>query len=377
MNDFSIILLCAGSSTRSELNFNKTLYIHNGKPIFTYSINSFVNIGIKNFILVTKEEEKDNFKQYLDSFKNIKIKFVTGGNTRQESVKNSINLIDTKYVLIHDGARPFINEEDIKNLIHNIREKGASVLAKPCKDTICVVDNKKNIIKYPNRKSLIMLQTPQGFLTDEIRQIYSSDFNISKYTDDSSLYNAFFKKNINIVFSKHKNEKLTTKYDFDSLKKEIKFGIGFDMHKLVENRDLIIGGIKIPHSKGLLGHSDADVLTHAIMDAILSSCHLNDIGHQFPDNDPKYKNANSIKLLDEVITMINKNGFCINNVSCEIMCEKPKLAVYLDEIENNLAQHLKILKNKIKISATTLEGLGFIGREEGIGAQAIVSVINI
>lgn len=375
MQDFSLILLCAGSSQRSKLNINKTLFSINEKPVFSYSLESFIKAGIKNFIIAVKKDEKEFFEEYTQNYKDVNIQFVIGGKTRQESVKNSIELVETKYVLIHDAARIYIHEEDIKNLINKTKEKHACSLAKNCQDTISIIDKDNFCFDYIDRSKVALIQTPQSFLTSELYKIYKSEIDISKYTDDTSLYQAFYNKKVYIVFSKHINEKLTYKKDFENLK-EINYGVGFDMHKLVENRDLILGGIKIPHNKGLLGHSDADVLTHAIMDALLSSCNLKDIGHYFPDTDPKYKDANSIKLLDEVMLLINKKGFSVNNVSCEIMCEKPKLAKYLDEIESNLAKHLKITNDKIKISATTLEGLGFIGREEGIGTHCVLSVIK-
>ena len=155
---------------------------------------------------------------------------------------------------------------------------------------------------------------------------------------------------------------------------KFRIGHGYDVHKLVENRKLILGGVQIEHTKGLLGHSDADVLTHAIMDAILSSCALRDIGYHFPDTDEKYKGADSIELLKQVLNIINEHGYAVQSISASIMAEKPKLLKIIPTITQNLAQVIGIAPEKIGITATTLEGLGFVGREEGICVHANVTL---
>ncbi|MBR2448548.1 MAG: 2-C-methyl-D-erythritol 2,4-cyclodiphosphate synthase [Clostridia bacterium] len=176
-----------------------------------------------------------------------------------------------------------------------------------------------------------------------------------------------------------KNVKLTFPQDFDftDKKQDFRFGTGFDCHKLVEGRKLILGGITVPHDKGLLGHSDADVLTHAIMDAILSSLSMRDIGYHFSDKDPAYKDADSMKLLEKVLKMVNEKGYRVHNVSATIMAEKPKLLKIIPEITINLASALSLPQENVGIGATTLEGLGFVGREEGICVHATATVVNI
>ena len=149
-------------------------------------------------------------------------------------------------------------------------------------------------------------------------------------------------------------------------------GIGFDAHALVEGLPLVIGGVNIPHSKGLLGHSDADVLVHAVMDAILGAVALGDIGEHFPDTEDEFQGADSIELLSRVQKMIEEKGFCCENLDSIIIAEKPKLKSYLREMRENLASVLKINIDQLSIKATTTEHMGFTGREEGIAAQAIV-----
>ena len=170
------------------------------------------------------------------------------------------------------------------------------------------------------------------------------------------------------------NVKLTYPEDFKS--NQIRFGVGFDCHRLVENRKLILGGIEIPHDKGLLGHSDADVLTHAVMDAILSALSMRDIGYHFSDKDPKYKDANSMDLLQKVLDLISSSGYKVDSVSATVMAEKPKLLNHVPLITKNLASALSLSVDKVGIAATTLEGLGFVGREEGICAHATAVLIK-
>lgn len=151
----------------------------------------------------------------------------------------------------------------------------------------------------------------------------------------------------------------------------MRVGMGYDVHKLVENRDLIIGGVKIEHHLGLLGHSDADVLTHAIMDSLLGAAALGDIGKHFPDTDDKYKGANSLDLLNEVLLLLDEKGFVVGNIDATIIAQKPKMLPYIPQMIENIATTLKVPKSRVNIKATTEEGLGFTGSEEGIAAQSI------
>ncbi|WP_425448444.1 2-C-methyl-D-erythritol 2,4-cyclodiphosphate synthase [Dethiothermospora halolimnae] len=154
----------------------------------------------------------------------------------------------------------------------------------------------------------------------------------------------------------------------------MRIGIGYDVHKLVEGRKLILGGIDIPHTMGLLGHSDADVLLHAIMDSILGALALGDIGKHFPDTDIKYKGISSLKLLEEVYDLMNEKNYKINNLDCVIVAQKPKLAPFIEDIRNSISKALKTNIDNINVKATTSERLGFEGREEGISAQAVCTL---
>lgn len=157
----------------------------------------------------------------------------------------------------------------------------------------------------------------------------------------------------------------------------MRIGQGYDVHKLAEGRKLILGGVDIPYEKGLLGHSDADVLTHALMDALLGACALGDIGHLFPDNDPAYAGADSLKLLDRVVELLEEKGFSVGNVDVTVIAQAPRLAPYVQEMRENLAERLKVDMERVSVKATTEERLGFTGRGEGISAQAVCLVNEI
>ena len=156
----------------------------------------------------------------------------------------------------------------------------------------------------------------------------------------------------------------------------IKIGCGYDVHRLVYGRKLVLGGVDIPFEKGLLGHSDADVLVHAVCDALLGAMGMGDIGHLFPDNDPEYKNASSMKFLEKIGRIVHKNGFQIMNADATLFAEAPRMASYRSKMEANIAASLNIDKEQINVKATTTEGLGFVGRGLGIGAQCVVLIQN-
>lgn len=157
----------------------------------------------------------------------------------------------------------------------------------------------------------------------------------------------------------------------------MRIGIGYDVHKLVEGRDLIIGGVNVPHEKGLLGHSDADVLTHAVMDSILGALALGDIGKHFPDNDERFKGADSIKLLQYVNNLIKEKGYKVNNIDCTIIAQSPKMAPHIQSMRENFAKALDTDIDSINVKATTEEGLGFTGSKEGIAAQSVCTVVKV
>lgn len=367
----SLILTCAGKGVRAEQNKNKILVKTGGITLLERTLSEFTRTDLINQYIITASEEDYNEIKKLVPFATV----VKGGKTRTESVKNALKETDGDIVLIHDGARPFVSERIIKDCIDCAANFGGAITAVPSRDTVAAGETQIN--NYLGKSGLYSIQTPQGFKTELIKKAYL--FAGEKvFNDDGEVFKEYIAPP-HIVVGDLKNIKITYKEDFDLLSSfsGFKVGTGFDCHKLTENRKLILGGVEIPHDKGLLGHSDADALTHAVMDALLSALSLRDIGYHFPDTDAAYKGADSMKLLEKVMGMITERGYKVNNVSAVIMAEKPKLLKFIPAITENLAAALKTEKSAVGITATTLEGLGFVGREEGICVHSTVSLVKL
>lgn len=369
----SLILTCAGKGERAGFNQNKLLVSVNGLTVLERSLSPFIKSElVDEYVITSSKEDYEKISAIADKYG---AKTVLGGATRTDSVKNALDAISGDIVLIHDGARPFVSQRIIEDCINSAIAFGSGITAVKSRDTVST--GKTEILDYLGKEDVLIIQTPQAFNSQEIKTAYALAKNAS-FNDDGEVYKAFIKPP-RVVQGDYANLKLTYKQDFDALYQEngIKIGTGFDCHKLVENRKLILGGIEIPHDKGLLGHSDADVLTHSITDAILSAAALRDIGYHFPDTDPAYKGANSIELLKKVLVMIKEKGYAVNNVSAVIMAEKPKLLKHIPAITQNLAKVLSLPVDCVGIGATTLEGLGFVGREEGICASSSATIKKI
>ena len=366
----SVILAAAGSGNRAKQGKNKIFSDVGGVPCIKKTFDAFYSSGlIHEYVVAAKSEDEKEMKSLLPDF----VKFAAGGKERTDSVKNALALVSGGIVLIHDAARPFVSEKIIKECIESAEKYGSGITAIPSRDTVAKTTD--TAAKYLGKNDLYLIQTPQAFKTEEIKSAYAFAGD-KAFNDDGEVYLNRFGR-INFVAGDKNNIKLTYPEDFAALKPaETRFGTGFDCHRLVENRKLILGGVEIPFDKGLLGHSDADVLTHAVMDAILSTCAMRDIGYWFPDSDDKYKGANSMDLLAEVLKMVGEKGFKVESVAAVIMAEKPKLLKHIPAITESLATALGIPPDKAGITATTLEGLGFVGREEGICVHANAVVVK-
>lgn len=368
----TVILACAGKGSRVGKEKNKLLVKVDGQTCFEKTLSVFLNSGLIDQVIVTASPVDI---QEITALAKGKAIVVEGGSTRTESVKNALDLVDDGIVLIHDGARPFVSARIIKECIESVEKYGSAITAIPSRDTILLAKDGK-VERYLGKDGLFSVQTPQAFFVNDIKKAYQLAEG-KTFNDDGEVYKHYI-DNARIVQGSSENVKITYPEDMQLLEnaKDVRFGVGFDCHKLVEDRKLILGGVTIPHDKGLLGHSDADVLTHAIMDAILSSLAMRDIGYHFPDKDPQYKGANSVELLIKVLSLIKEKGYRVKNISATIMAEKPKLLSYIPQITKTLADVLKVDESSVGIGATTLEGLGFVGREEGICVHATAVTIK-
>ena len=367
----SLILACAGVGARAGFNKNKLLVSNGEKTVLEQTFYAFYESGLIDQIIIATNKTDFEFVQNLVLDK---ATVVLGGDTRTQSVKNALEKADGDIVLIHDGARPFVSTALIETCIKTAKEFGSAIPVLPTRNTILKAKD-NSVQSYLGKDELKEVQTPQGFITEKIKKAYE-DANDKIFNDDGEVYLNCF-GSLNTYAGESQNVKLTFKEDFELAKPTYRFGTGFDSHKLVENRRLILGGVVIPHDKGLLGHSDADVLTHAIMDAILSSASLRDIGYHFSDKDARWKDANSLDLLKKVLDMVKEQGYKVESVSATIMAEKPKLLGFIPEITKSLSTALGIDSSLVGIGATTLEGLGFVGREEGICTHATATLVRI
>ena len=372
-----LILLAAGDSKRLRSTIPKPFHNINNKTLIEHSLNAFKNFNqIKKIVVVYNRKHKKNLDKL--NLKNV-IK-VVGGKTRQESSFKALSRIkkmNCKKILIHDCARPCPPKKLINDIINCLKENHAVIPIIKVNDATKRVE--KNII-YKNilRDSLRFSQTPQGFTFKKIYEKHKKNIN-GNFDDDSALFTKDGEK-VLIINGSKKNLKITDKEDlrmFASLNKtRNSYGIGFDVHRLVKQRKLYLGGIRIPFALGLKGHSDADPVLHALIDGLLGACRLGDIGKLFSNKNKKFKNIRSTILLKKVIDLVNSKNYFINNIDINIISQKPRIKKYSKKMIHRISKICKINPNQINIKGKTTEKLGLIGKEKAIAAEAIVSVIN-
>ena len=293
-----------------------------------------------------------------------------GGADRSSSVLAGVKAAKGDITIIHDGARPFVTQKVISDCLSSAVRYGSGVACVTPTDTIAqtAFDGDDEYIISASRANVYNVQTPQAFDRASLLKAFALKKEDETFTDESGLYAKYIGR-CKVSAGDKNNRKLTLSEDF-APHGNLRAGVGFDLHRLVEGRKLILGGIEIPNPKGLLGHSDADVLLHAVSDALLSSASKGDIGKLFPDTDPKYEGISSVTLFNEVKTILEESGYKIINVSAVIMAQKPKLSPYTAAITKNLSALCGIDESRVGITCTTLEGLGIVGREEGIAVNA-------
>ncbi len=376
--NYAAIIVAAGSSTR--MGFDKMTAKILGKSVIERTVCAFLECTfIDEIIVVCSKENKEAFGMLFKTYgKNIEI--VCGGDTRGESVQKGLFATSAKYVLIHDGARPFITKEIIKNVLDDAENFGASVCGVKCKDSVKQVSSDGFINKTIERKNVMLMQTPQCFERERLIEAYKNSDGTE--TDDCEVLEKSGER-IKITEGSYENIKLTTTDDMitaEAIAKKreqvikMRIGTGFDSHRLAENRPLIIGGVTIPYEKGLLGHSDADLLIHAIIDALFGAAAIGDIGTHFPDSDEKYKDISSMILLKEAARLIKKEGYEIKNLDATLIIEAPKMAPYITKMRENISNALGIWISQVSVKAKTNEKMGFVGNGEGVEARATVLI---
>lgn len=359
------VVLAAGKGTR--IGFDKMLYKLDKNTVVWHSVKAFSDCGYIDKIIVTAGENYEEIENDLDEFDKV-YAVVKGGETRAVSVLKALERVESgRLVAIHDGARPFVSQNIIKRAIESAYLHKAAIPCVKVKDTVKQAKN-SFIEKTIPRDSLYNVQTPQVFDVNLYKELADKYFD-SSITDDAQL----FEKagiSVRIVPGEYENYKITTKDDIKEDNK-MRIGHGYDVHKLVEGRKLIMGGVDIPYEKGLDGHSDADVVLHAVMDSLLGALALGDIGKHFPDTDPRYKGIDSMKLAEHVADLISEKGAKVVNIDVTILCQKPKLAPHIPKMRENIAGVVGCDTGRISVKATTEEGLGFTGEGKGIACHCV------
>ena len=359
------ILLCAGKSKRFKSKLNKQFITYKNKPLFEHSLKTALDSKLfKKFLIVS------NKKINKITYKNIDI--IKGGKERYNSTQNALNYLKNKKiknVFIHDAARPNLSINLLKKLKNKLKNNKAVVPYLISENSVKY--KIKNKINNLNRDKVLLTQTPQCFNFRELFNLYKT--NKEKITDEASLYLKNNKK-IKFILGDKKNFKITTIDDLNYLKSEVYYGIGFDVHRLVKKKKLFLGGVRIPFHSGLKGHSDGDVILHAIIDGLLGAMRKNDIGTLFPSNSTKFKNIKSKNMLTPVLKLLNDNNFSINNVDINLICENPKVSSIRNRIIKSLSTLLSIDKNLINLKGKTVEKLGIIGNEQAIACEVICSL---
>jgi 2-C-methyl-D-erythritol 4-phosphate cytidylyltransferase/2-C-methyl-D-erythritol 2,4-cyclodiphosphate synthase len=379
------IIAAAGSGTRVGSATPKQLIDIGGGSMLQHSARVFYEHPRIDEIVVVlpKDQTSLSLATARDPALRPSVRIVAGGERRQDSVANAFECVsaDAEIVLVHDAARPFVSAELIDRVIDTAAQHGAAIAALQSRETVKQVDAAGVIVGTIPREKIYLAQTPQGFRRDVLAQAIASARSGVEATDEASLAERAGYK-VHVVDGDAGNVKVTTLQDLDAARARIaqergahaqtsRVGTGYDLHRLVEGRPLVIAGVTIPFEKGPQGHSDGDAACHAATDAILGAASLGDIGRHFPDSDPKWKGADSLTLLSEAARLARAAGYRVENVDITVVLERPKIKDSIDEMRRRLARALDTDVDRISVKGKTNEGVGAIGRGEAIAAHAV------
>ena len=377
------VLLAAGRSTRMG-GGDKLLAPLDGRPVLAYSLAAIEACAeLTHAVVVTSAANRTAVARILHSSRGGKVRaLVSGGAERQNSVAAGLAALpNVELVAVHDGARPFVEAADFSAGLQAARELGAAAAGAPLADTVKRVDARGYVLETPKRSELRAVATPQTFRRELLARAHraaAADGVLA--TDDAALVERIGAP-VRVYPARRRNLKITTAEDLvlaESLLNGagggLRSGIGIDSHRFAAGRRLVLGGVAIPDHDGLDGHSDADVLTHAIIDALLGAAGLGDIGQHFPPQDPQWAGADSIALLRRVRLILAEVGARPHGVDATLIAERPRLRPFIAAMRGRLAEALGLAAAHVNVKATTAEGMGALGRAEGIQAHALATV---
>ncbi len=350
-----------------------------------YALQAFRRSArVDEIILILSPEDVERGRRLISTGPADKTeKVVAGGDNRQASVRRGLSEVspEAELVVVHDAARPFVRPRLIDSCVEAAAQHGAAIIALPSSDTVKWSEDGSRTDRTVPRERLHLAQTPQAFRRSLLESAFErAEADGFESTDEASLVERLGRR-VFLVAGTPDNIKVTTPEDLamaEALARgragQVRSGVGYDVHAFAEGRRLVLGGVCFEGETGLAGHSDADVLAHAICDAVLGAIAAGDIGMRFPDADPAWRDACSLDLLGRVVEMARARGFGVVNVDATIVAQRPKISPVVPKMRGNLARALSVSEEAVSVKATTSEGLGFVGREEGIACYAICTV---
>ena len=382
------ILAAAGSGRRFGGAENKVFALIDDRPVLLWSLQALLDSpAIDDVIIVANARDRSRIEQLVEAEPRV-LEVCEGGDERSDSVWNTLQHLpqDTGWVAVHDAARPVARPALIERVVAAARQHRAAVPALPITDTLKRSADGEQTLETADRRQFFTVQTPQVFERELLVSAYASARESGFAGTDDASYVEQLGTPVHLTPGDPDNLKITRPEDLDRaaqllLEQQeqppgnvIRTGMGYDVHQLVPGRPLLLGGVKFDHPVGLDGHSDADVLLHALCDALLGAAALGDIGEHYPNTDPRWKDASSLALLRDVARKVNRSGWAVVNVDVMLLSEAPKIRPYVGEMTANIAAALHVGIEQVNLKATTGEGMGFVGREEGMAAYAVATI---
>ena len=373
------LIVAAGKGERLGGGLPKQYRAIGGKPLLRWAVEPFLNHQRIDAVRVVVGEGQEELAAEALNGLNVG-DLIIGANERAFSAINGLEELrgQTDYVLVHDAARPFCPLDVVDRLIDALRLRDGAVPVLPASDTLTKITRIETLGNWIDRDEVFRVQTPQAFKLDTLARAYE-DWRATAPSDEAAYLRA---KRIPIaaVAGDPALDKLTSPEDWARAEQWLagalvpRTGMGFDVHAFAGEGPIMLGGVEVPHSRGLAGHSDADVVLHAITDALLGAAGLGDIGAHFPPSDPQWKGASSDLFLAHAAALVRADGAILDHVDCTIIAEEPKVGPYRAAMRERIAKILSVRLDQVSVKATTTEGLGFTGRREGIAAQAVASI---
>jgi 2-C-methyl-D-erythritol 4-phosphate cytidylyltransferase / 2-C-methyl-D-erythritol 2,4-cyclodiphosphate synthase len=375
-----VIIVAAGRGTRVGAAVPKQLLDLGGRSMLRRSVEAFDRHRTVSQLVVVLPDDLVPQGPSLVGETNRPCQFVAGGARRQDSVRHGLEALPPAIdlVLVHDAARPFADAVLIERVIAAAGESGAAIPAVPARDTVKRVDPDRRVVTSTlPREEIWLAQTPQGFRRDVLDQAIALGESGVESTDEAMLAERAGHA-VRVVPGDERNIKITTADDLSAARERlastVRAGTGYDLHRLVEGRPLVLAGVTLPFDRGPLGHSDGDVLCHSLIDAMLGAAAQGDIGRHFPNTDPQWRDAAGLDLLARASAIVRAAGFTVTNVDVSVLLERPKLAPHLDDIRTRLARVLGLPVDRVSVKGKTNEGVDAVGRGDAIAAHAIAIV---